>query len=312
MAATKKFIIRISSGQEFKFQKLDENAVSMLKDQCPNGDILYLESLSEDRHQYHYKPSAAVKASSWWLFSSTNPFVDDKNKAPEPGRYQLILSSNRDELFEYGLCGSALEVLKSNRTLSYVFGAEAQPQQIVVTEASSLIKYRVDLVFNNLIISLDFSNFYNDRLLSAQPPVDVNHGGRSYGSISGQISNLSSALPYETWTKIISLSHAESVLVTGSGWSGSIAHAAAMLLREFLRQCNMDLPVKAVSFDGPLCGSALLLTNIVNSNHKNDHITICNSEDNIIGRLLCDFQKLSPLMKDGGVANAYTNRLLYS
>eukprot|EP01035_Chromulina_nebulosa_P022391 gene22391-28994_t len=300
MATTKKFIIRISSGLEFKFQKLDENAVSMLKDQCPSGDFLYLESLSEDRHRYHYRPSA-VK-SNFWLFSSTNPFVDDKNKAPEPGRYQLILSSNRDELFEYGLCGSTLEALKSNKTLSYLFGAEAQTQQIVVTDESSPIKYRVDLVFNNLIISLDFSNFHKDRLLSAQPPVDVNHGGKSNGTISGQISNLSSALPYETWTKIISLSQAETVLVTGRSWSGSIAHAAALMLRECLKQCNLDLPVKAVSFDGPLCGSALLLTSIDRSNCKSDHITICNSED-IISRLLCDFQKLSPLMKDGNVAD---------
>ena len=295
---TVNFIIKFSSGKEFKCRKLDEDAVIMLKDNCPNGEILCLESLSKDRHQYHYKPSARAG----WFSSRSHPFVDDKNKPPEPGRYQLILASNKEELFEYGLSGSTLEILKSAKTLNSIFGTEAHPQQILLTDPSSQIKYRIDVVFSYLIISLDFSNFYKDRLLSAQPPIDVNHGGKSFGAISGQISNLSGALPYESWAKIINLLHPGSVLVTGSGWSGSIAHSAAIMLREFLQQCNMDLPVKAVSFDGPLCGSGLLLSNIEKSNHMSDHITICNNED-IMNRLLFDFQKLSPLMKDGNIAD---------
>eukprot|EP01035_Chromulina_nebulosa_P027635 gene27635-36372_t len=249
-----------------------------------------LESLAEDRRQYRYKKP---KRTGWaGFFGRFGPFADDKNQVPKPGRYQLILAEDKAEFFEFGICGSALEILKSNRTYGEIFGTGAQ--QIVATEnPRSPMNYRFAVVFNYLVISLDFSQ-YHKYLLSVLPPIDINGGG----TISGQIHNLASALPYESLARIIASGiKMDSILITGKGWSGSIAHACAIMLREFLWQWNIAVPVKAVSFDGPLCGSESLVSNIAKSNHINNHITICNGDD-ILDRLICDYQKLSPLMAD--------------
>lgn len=290
-----KFTVKFPSGAEFDFDKLDEQAVVFIKNQFKNRELKSLESLAEDRRQYRY---TQPKRTGWaGFFGKFGPFADDKNEGPKPGRYQLVLAEDNAEFFEFGICGSALEILKSNKTYGEIFGSGAQ--QIVATEyLRSPMNYRFAIVFNYLVISLDFSH-YHEYLLSVLPPIDINGSG----TISGQIHNLASALPYESLARIIASGiKVDSILITGKGWSGSIAHASAIMFREFLWQWNIAVPVKAVSFDGPLCGSESLVSNIAKSNHNSSHITICNGDD-ILDRLLCDYQKLSPLMGDANAGD---------
>lgn len=301
--STEMFVIIYPTGLQLRIRDLDDNAPVQIQDQCgQHQGISRLESLEPDRTRFFFTPKSQRKAGWLGLWKSKCPFLDSRGQAPRPGRYQLVMAENEAELFDFGVCGTTVDVLvRPSTAVDSQIAAKTEFGQDLVhylctTDENAVVKYSICVVYNRLVVTLDYSEYKNDRLLAVKAPAELFEGEHPCGHISGQILNFAMLLPYESLANVImSFGGIETILVTGIDWSGTIAHAAAFILRGVLSQTNNLVPVKAVSFGGPLCGSPSLLGHIERSGSREHHITINNRKD-LGDRLLCDYQKLSPLM----------------
>ncbi len=291
-----KFGIKLPTGSTLNLNALDDQTIEFIKSQCPDQEILRLESIGGPSEVYHFHASATT---SWFGLGKSQKiqkFENSRGELPPPGTYRLILSENKDEVNEYGICGSAVEVMKQGKTFSQRFGTACTFS--LKTQANSSFSYGITVVHNVFIVVLHFDAHF-ERFLDVKPPADLNRGGQNLGLVSGNVQSLASVIPFESLLDLLSkpqLKHIENIIFTGQGWSGTIAHCAAILFRKILEECGVTQGVKAVSFNGPLCGSMSLIQYINSSDNMANHTTI--GDGSIVDRIILDVQKLSPLMKE--------------
>ncbi len=300
------FELRLPTGSTIKFKALDDHAIDFIKSQYPDQEILRLESINvsgsvsansnSDVEVYDFTVNSESGWFSGLVGNTSGKFRNAKNSAPEPGIYRLVLCETKQSIVEYGICGTAVDALrKPGGNFEDAFGSALAFS--LVTHPNSLYSYGFIVVNNKLFVPIHF-DAQSDRFMEIRPPADLIRSGHTFGCVSGHIHSLASILPFESILGLLSqspLKYVESVIFTGHGWSGSIAHCAAILFRKILEECKANKTVKAVSFNGPLCGSLDLVQQVLTGQLAN-HVTIgsCGMEV----RLILDMQLLSPLMRD--------------
>lgn len=234
----------------------------------------------------------SVAAGTEYLF---NP-VQQTFGNPPTGRYRVILKEHIEDYFELCLCGSYVMWLSEKENPESRGSEVLGPWQrsFVKTEASSAGKYSICVVAGMILITLDYSHILGDflELESSREILYTERGG--LGTISGRVESMARILPFSMIAEIISAHGISGVIFTGFGWSGCVAHAAAIKFLETGRSVNKDLVVKGISFFGPLCGSPRLHEHIIQTDQLENHVTV-NCDGNIFDRLLANYQRLSPL-----------------
>lgn len=267
----------------FKQRQLN---LEVIKEQCEPKEVLRIESGTK---QYHIQKAG--------LFGNTRPFLDDKGQPPPPGRYKVIVKESLDDIFEYGLCGSTSQLLTSPveeaKRLSSQYFSPNQKYYIRSSE-SAVFRYSFHVMFKRLIVTVDYVNHIN-RLMQVKAAIDIFQvDGRSLKLIAGQVHTEANLIPYELILRLAAHYKVKSIVFTGMNWSGTISHAAAIILRNSLSNQNNAMTVKAISFGGPLCVSPSLNEFVNGQGYRDFHTTI-NSGYNILDRLLIDYQRMSPL-----------------
>jgi hypothetical protein len=180
-------------------------------------------------------------------------------------------SSIRPVLGNYQICESS----RPNATFSYVIAISNDAKCYVALN----------------------SNVFVEKLMEVQSPVDILKGissGTTIGTISGQLSTFPRYFPFSTVLNLLSKYKLTSAIITGLGWSGTLAHTLTVILRELARSVKLKMPMKCVSFSGPLCASQSLHA-YLRDQHLNEHHLTVNRHRFIVDRLLLDYQQLSLL-----------------
>jgi hypothetical protein len=149
---------------------------------------------------------------------------------------------------------------------------------------------------NKCFVALN-SNVYVDKLLELQYPVDIFKGissGTTVGNISGQLSTFPRYFPFATILNLVSKFKLGEVIVTGVGWSGTLAHVVTFILRELGRSIKVKIPIKCISYSGPLCASQSFHSHLQKHNLQDLHLTI-NYHHYVFDRILMNYQQLSLL-----------------
>lgn len=285
------YYFEFPDGSTFKARNLNEGTFESLKDQCHPREILRIEN-GTGNFQLHHKHTI--------LHGNKQTFSDDHGAHPAPGRYKVVLKENNEEIYEFAFCGSHLVILGNedpSRQARQVLGPDSKLYMSTLPSAAA--KYSISVVRDRLVISLDFDAEHFSRLMTVKNIAEISqwNGGGSIGSIPGQIYFMASLLPFGTLQRVLIAFETNSIYFTGKGWSGAIAHAAAIIFREMMSSASEGLfTVKAISFNGPLCANAAMTHYLDRKGQKENHTTI-NTNADVFDRLLMDYQRLSPLEK---------------
>jgi len=309
------FEIVYPSGTVSKFRALGKVELEYMKDQCAGQQILSIEEIGQNPVHCFYPKE--IKS---WFSAATTCFLDGEGKSPVVGkRYKVRVAEIIEDMGDYGLCGSTITCLLDKQPIQkniQVFAPNKCPLYFTTDSSTAVINYSVTVVFQKFIITLDFSNLSKEMIQNVYGPVDIVSGtNTSIGSISGTLHRLAYSLPFESLLRVILEVHRvlnsystplQTVIVTGSDWSGSIAHVAAIILRDMLSEQGFTVPVRAISFSGPLSGCARFNGSITQSGELINHVTVCNNND-ILDRLIGDFQAMSPLRAEGNDFESWNN-----
>ena len=213
---------------------------------------------------------------------------------PPKGKYKLVLEEQMEGYFELCLCGSYLMWLHEKNPQSLASQVLGSRQQCYLRSADdTYCKYSLSVVAGMLVVALDFSE-HNESFLSMSGTQSITTTEGRVGSISAQVHDVASTVPLSTIAHVITSHSVTGVLFTGAGWSGTVAHASALMFLEMGKRINIELIVKSVSFFGPLCGSPKLHEYIKKQGQIENHVTV-NCHGNILDRILGNFQRLCPL-----------------
>lgn len=287
------YVFVFPAGTVTNLPVLNWSSLEFLRYQCPNREIVRIESVNGEQ-QYHLRERNVLKDPR----GMSNPFMDANGAFPPPGfRYHVILAENKEEILEFALCGSNLEILRSNdRSVSAfeIFGNAIS--KYYSTDRIAGIDYSLTVLSRKLIVSLDFSSRFEHFLKVRGLTPTINTQGNTFGLVSFELYVMAQILPFEMLIRIIRHFEIETVIFTGSLWSGSVAHIAAILLRGICihNEEMSTIVVKAISFYGPLCGSRSLSDYIAKTGQLDNHITL-NDRKEVADRLIADVQSLAPL-----------------
>eukprot|EP01033_Poteriospumella_lacustris_P018024 gene18024-12924_t len=101
------FTIHFPAGFALSFRELGSDSVRQLRDNSYGQEIDGLMSL-QDQKMYRL----ADGSSSW--FGSDVQFLDDHAKPIAPGDYSLLLSENKAQKRDIGICSMAIKVAKQD------------------------------------------------------------------------------------------------------------------------------------------------------------------------------------------------------
>lgn len=285
------YYFEFPDGSTFKARNLNDGTFESLKDQCHPREILRVENATGN-FQLHSKHTI--------LHGNKQTFSDAHGAYPTPGRYKVVLKENNEEIYEFAFCGSHLVILGNedpSRQARQILGPDSKFYMSTLPSAAA--KYSISVVRDRLVISLDFDAEHFSRLMTVKNIAEVSqwNGGGSIGSIPGQIYLMASLIPFGTLQRLLIAFETTAIFFTGKGWSGAVAHAAAIIFREMMSSAYEELfTVKAISFNGPLCANAAMTHYLDRKGQKENHTTI-NTNSDVLDRLLMDYQRLSPLEK---------------
>jgi GTP-binding protein EngB required for normal cell division len=286
------YLFEFPDGTITKARELKWSTLEILKDQCAPRDIVRIESTTTAK-VYTVTPAG--------MFSGSSPFLDEKNSPPPVGKYRVILAENKEEMFEFALCGSHVEFFKEVDASTKARQALGSDCKYITTNINATTKYSISITRSKMVVALDYSALYDQMLRVKGLSPALNVEGNSFGSVSTELLAMAQVLPFEMIMKMAMAYEVPTILFTGSLWSGSIAHLAAIILRQVCSSLPENAPhltVKAVSFSGPLCVSLDLSSYLERNGQRENHTTI-NSNKDISDRLIADFQALSPLESCG-------------
>ena len=229
------------------------------------------------------------------VFSSGgSPFQSADGQSPVHGAYRVVLKENLEIGVEASICGSLCEWISvPGRQQRAREKLGSQLRLYLETCPSSETNYSIAVIGEKLYVTLDHSA-HRDKLLTVKSPQKIiaTTSMHPYGGICGQIFLFAQIIPYALMLHIAELFKVNKVVFTGEGWSGSIAHASAIMFRELFNCIDNPPAVAAISFSGPLCATSKLSEYLANSGQKENHVTI-NCGSAILDRLLANYQRLS-------------------
>ena len=282
------YTFEFPDGCRLKARALTWKTVATLKEQCEPRGILKLISTKGDCDEYFLYESRLQS------LMASPPFVNDKHQGPTPGVYKVVLQDMdlEEDVKMLSLCSIGIQWL--NHADPYQVATECcgdYLQHYNVTCPQADAKYSIAIIANTIIVTLDFAQ-HTERILGIDPPVNILSA--SGGAITGSVGMLAQALPFAILYDMVIALPVSSVIITGEGLSGSVAHAAAILFRDALHSISTPPTVQAVSFCGPLCGSPSLAAHLADTGQSGNHITV-NTDGMMLDRLWMDYQCMSAL-----------------
>lgn len=283
------YVIEFPSGTKLKLSNLDWASLQTLKDQCTPREILKIVSV--ETHEDYFL-SEKKRNGLFFNDSIKYPFLTVNGEKPPRGNYTLFLKDNIEMGIEISVCGSLNEFVDDTnceQKLREILGPHLK--FYIQTCPQAVAKYNIAVIGDKLYFTLDYKSSV-ERILTVQSPQNIidTSSIRSFGGIPGQICILAQILPYSILLQMVDKCGIQKVIFTGAAWSGTIAHAAAIIFREQYKSSENPPSVAAISFSGPLCGSPALQDYLIGQ--RESHTTI-NCDGDILDRLLVNFQRIS-------------------
>lgn len=203
-------------------------------------------------------------------------------------------------------CGSLLSVLGSDdpkTEFEKLFPGD-QSERYVVSREAAEFKCMICVLDDTVYCAMDLSRLRNE-FLSVKPLAELTYRENATAPekwmVSGQVMKLAGLVPIYSLLDIARKSGLSRVVLCGNSFSGSVCHAAAIRLNSVISaRSSNEIVAKSVSFSGILCGSPALSKSLESSGKWVHHMDI-NVGSSVLGRVVYDFQRLSPLTASGDI-----------